>query len=39
VVYKRLRPGKHRITVRAIDAAGNRAQAAKRFRVPKPKRK
>ena len=39
VTYKRLRPGKHRITVRAIDAAGNRAQAAKRFRMPGPNRK
>ncbi len=38
VAYKRLKPGKHRITVRAIDAAGNRAQAAKRFRVPKRER-
>ena len=36
-VVKKLKPGRHRIEVRAIDAAGNRsAPAAKRFRVKKP---
>jgi hypothetical protein len=39
VTYKRLKPGRHRITVRVSDAAGNRAQASKGFKVPKPKRR
>ncbi len=36
-IFKKLKPGRHRIEVRAIDAAGNRsASAAASFRVKKP---
>jgi hypothetical protein len=36
--YRRLKRGRHRIVVRARDAAGNEAQASKRFRVRRAKR-
>lgn len=38
-VAKRLRPGRHKVTVEATDAAGNKTKAEKRFRVPKVKKK
>jgi subtilisin-like proprotein convertase family protein len=34
--YKKLKPGKHRIEVAAIDAAGNSGVASKGFKVKKP---
>jgi len=39
VTYRRLKPGRHRITVRATDWAENTAQASRSFKVPKRKAK
>lgn len=35
--YKKLKPGKHTVEVRAHDAAGNSGAATKGFRIKKPK--
>ena len=37
--YKKLKPGKHTIQVRATDEAGNSAVASKGFKVKKKKRR